>query len=393
MQSPEPSTPRLFMLATVATLIGLVAIEALARAAGFVYYGFSPYFLVYGFTDAFVDRPNGHTADFGGYFKFPPSKVIRQYGRLEGIPIRINNIGFRGPDFEVERPRDRFRIVAMGGSSTFGFYDRDEHTYPYLLEHRLRLSLPAHEIDVLNAGIPHADTGNVIAMLRDEILDYRPDVITMYAAYNNAGQVKATTRLQSLSRWMHVHSVTYMGLRLATSKVLGVTLGVGARGWAGHLACASPAYIARQRELHVPTYHSDIVTFVELVRSAGATPILIRQPMTSRLSTGSTVPALSYEGEIAYLSDRLRSGGCITPLEALVLIHKALIDDLDRVAAEQHVIMVDNVQIVDSNPDSFASQVHLTEAANARLADALHDAILPVVEERAATTARSDPKH
>src|SRR5438128_8121060 len=137
------------------TLGSLLVTEVATRIIAFVTYGFSPYFLTYGFSEGYVEGAEGHNAMYDGYFKFPPSRTLHQYGLFrESTPIRINNRGFRGPDFAPKKTQSAFRVVCMGGSSTFGFYDRDAHTYPALLETSLRDALPGLSIDVVNAGIP-----------------------------------------------------------------------------------------------------------------------------------------------------------------------------------------------------------------------------------------------
>ena len=37
----------------------------------------------------------------------------------------LNNYGFRGSDFEIEKPEGTFRILTLGASSTFGYSSKD----------------------------------------------------------------------------------------------------------------------------------------------------------------------------------------------------------------------------------------------------------------------------
>jgi lysophospholipase L1-like esterase len=360
-----------------------------ARVVYFVAKGLNPYYLVYGFTDALIDRENGHTASFDGYFKFPPSREITQYGRLESTPIRINNLGFRGPDFAPQKPPGALRVVAMGGSSTFGFYDRDPFTYPMLLAAALERAL-GRPVEVLNAGIPHANTDNILAMLEGEITGYQPDVVTIYSGYNDAGEVIDATPIESFNRWLHGHSAGYMAFKAALTKTVGSIAGLtsawGDRGWARHLQCADATYIERQQALQSARYRRNLNAFVDRVRSVGATPVFIRQPVTARFGfvqdQAPEVADVTYEGEVAQIFARLTNHECVTPLEALVLIHHELIGELDRIAAEREVTLVDNIATVDAHPGSFASQVHLVEDANQNLANALANALVPLLERR-----------
>ena len=277
-----------------------------------------------------------------------------------------------------------FRVVCLGGSSTFGFYDRDAYTYPALLETLLRGALPGWPIDVVNAGIPHSTSSNILAMLRGEILRYEPDVVTFYEAFNDAGVVMDENWIQATARWAHAHLATYVALKRVLEAVGGPVLH---SRWATYLPRSHAEYVRRQIELHVPRYEKNLRALVDAVRSAGAEPVLVRQPMTTKHSQdhphGSPDRLLTYEQEVEWIRGNLKEHGWVSSIEALMLVHRALLDALDRVAASQRVIVVDNVAIVDRHPEFFASYVHLTEEANSALAAGLTDVILPVARRKA----------
>ena len=72
----------------------------------------------------------------------------------EGHEIRINHLGFRGPDWDFEPAPGTLRLLAFGGSSTFSFFAGGlEATWPSRLSHYLEqeLGLP---VEVLNLGVP-----------------------------------------------------------------------------------------------------------------------------------------------------------------------------------------------------------------------------------------------
>jgi hypothetical protein len=90
-------------------------------------------------------------------------------------------------------------------------------------------------------------------------------------------------------------------------------------------------------------------------------------------------PALTYEGEVADVRARLEREGEITGWEAVILVHRALLEEIDAFAAAHAFPVVDNVALVDVHPDAFSTYVHLTGKANERLAEALHAALAPLV--------------
>ena len=123
--------------------------------------------------------------------------------------FRSNNHGFRGEDFEIEKAPGTFRILTLGASSTFGYHDRDEETYPVFLEADLqRIAPPGVRVEVINFAIPHAMTDNVLAMLLAEGFALSPDLVTFYEGANDAavieprsGVAPAPTLRERLASW------------------------------------------------------------------------------------------------------------------------------------------------------------------------------------------------
>lgn len=392
---PAPAEPTdfstakslVFSLVLSALLLGLI--EGAARVAAFAKNGWNSAYLIYGLRTVSIDHQEGHTSAHAGYFKYPPHRALHQYGKVS-TSIQINNLGFRGPDFPPEADPDELRVVAMGESSTFGYYSPDDQTYPFLVGEALREQLPDLEVRVLNAGIPHMTTDHMLAMLRREILGYRPRVVTLYSGYNDAATVMDATWMQSADRWAHGHLAAYIGMKWVLSKALssmrGLTIAWSDRGWARHLATVDDEYILAQIRLHEEHYEQNIRQFVELVRGSGAEVVFIRQRMTTnylspeynfRHSNGPPPDGLSYEKEVAWMNSQLQRIGRLSAYEAILLIHRAQLVVLDRIAAELRVPIVDNVAIMDAHPEFHASFVHLTPDGNAALANALANRLLP----------------
>lgn len=98
-------------------------------------------------------------------------------GWYAGVPIRINNLGFRDTrDYRIERTPRTFRILVFGNSVTFGTGGVYEYTYPYLLEERLKRWKPDVDWQVWNLGVPGYDTGHVRAYLEEVGPVFQPDV-------------------------------------------------------------------------------------------------------------------------------------------------------------------------------------------------------------------------
>jgi len=86
----------------------------------------------------------------GGYSKYFPheKKVTESPNHKELYPVRINNHGSRGDDFEAARAPGTVRILTLGASSTFGYYDRDDETFPYYLKRTAQLMTKVDELRV-----------------------------------------------------------------------------------------------------------------------------------------------------------------------------------------------------------------------------------------------------
>ncbi len=110
-------------------------------------------------------------------------------------PLRsdVNRAGFRGPEIEIDKPDDVFRIVAMGGSTTYGHQLAVDETWPARLEVILREDYGYENVEVINAGGPgYSSTHSLINFLL-RVVELDPDMVFVYHAVNDAGLVMSTS--------------------------------------------------------------------------------------------------------------------------------------------------------------------------------------------------------
>jgi len=96
--------------------------------------------------------------------------------------IYINSLGFRGKEFKKEKEKGIFRIIALGDSCTFGV-GAEGTTYPEILEKKLNTSNIKYQ--VINAGVPAYTSSQAFLYLRNELINYKPDLILVYIGWNN----------------------------------------------------------------------------------------------------------------------------------------------------------------------------------------------------------------
>jgi len=101
--------------------------------------------------------------------------------RFKGTNVR--KMGFRSGPASVEKPEGTFRVICVGGSSTWGDGVESEDAWPSVLERMLRKR--GLDADVINAGLPAYTTFQIFILLREYLVAYDPDVVVMYAGFND----------------------------------------------------------------------------------------------------------------------------------------------------------------------------------------------------------------
>jgi lysophospholipase L1-like esterase len=113
-----------------------------------------------------------------------PALVPNARVQTRGEKVSINSRGFVGPEFDDTKPAGMIRIIALGDSCTFagGWY---ETTYSGMLSAMLNARNPNRRFEVINAGISGYNSEFALARLKDELLSYKPDLVTIYIGWND----------------------------------------------------------------------------------------------------------------------------------------------------------------------------------------------------------------
>jgi hypothetical protein len=117
-----------------------------------------------------------------GFFLSDPVRIQRlapgYRGWFAGVPVAINQLGFRDDrEYTLGKSPRTFRIVLLGDSVTFGHGSVFEHSYPRLLEDRLRAWRPDVDWQVWNLGVPGYNTSQELANLLEVGPAFQPDLV------------------------------------------------------------------------------------------------------------------------------------------------------------------------------------------------------------------------
>jgi lysophospholipase L1-like esterase len=97
----------------------------------------------------------------------------------DAAPVEFNSFGDRGA--EPDNPKRRIRLIAFGGSTTFGARSSQEETWPGQLE----TLLGADQYEVINAAQNGATTADTLINLSLIHVDLQPDYILIYHGTND----------------------------------------------------------------------------------------------------------------------------------------------------------------------------------------------------------------
>ena len=323
-----------------------------------------------------------HNNEKRGYFKFFPNetKYIKDIDSNKIFPVTINSHGFRGKEFSIPKPNDVIRVLTLGASSTFGFFNKDDETYPYLLERRLnQLCHGPKRFEVINFAIPDANAFEIQAMFLAEGLALDPDVITFYEGRNDSAQISPTdfrqARPETLAPRLHVWNAitrTFIFARLVDEQ------------FALHTEFSADDVLMSLRIISARTSDAFLLDLDKIRKAAerrNINFIVANQQANSKSWFGTPAvqrlgqKGITYLDEVAGIERILQGGEPISGYELDFLIHARLMRDL-RLWAEKNKLPFVDISLLDQERQHLVSWVHLDAYANGLVADALADEIL-----------------
>jgi len=97
-----------------------------------------------------------------------------------------NSLGYRNNEFSLEKPSNVYRIVALGGSSTYDIRIEDNaKTFTAQLEKLLKEEYGYQNVEVINAGVPGYNSWEILINLEFRVMDLNPDLVIIYEGTND----------------------------------------------------------------------------------------------------------------------------------------------------------------------------------------------------------------
>lgn len=275
----------------------------------------------------------------------------------------INEKGYRGSNFSIEKPRGVIRIIFYGSSTTFGMGPETGIDWPHRVEEILNSK--NLNVEIINAGVPdHASFDSLGRFLTEGHL-FAPDIVVFNHAWNDIKYFHTNTPLLRLlkprdpntdprvnyqgafDQFMTEHSCLYNLIRMEL--------------YAKRIKEETPVII-RPTETKIANnavrqYQMNVETFVAAIQNIGAQPVLIIQP---RLMTRSVLP--KNKKLIKSQNDQVLTYN--TTLDAFDMIDQIL----RSVAHKNNALLIDPSTLISGDSENFFDAIHFTALGSERFA-------------------------
>lgn len=393
--SNRPSAPRTLLFVTILGCVVFAGIETAARLIFAARVG--PSALTYGFRSGQTlenvgnDAHKRRTLEGAGrsYVKYAPHQIRFDSNPRTGERFRvaINSRGLRGGEYTDEKAPGTVRVVTLGASSTFGYYNREETTYPVLLEELLNGECAGEQrFQVINLGIPHLRSEEILAILEHEGLRLSPDVVTFYEGVNDAVEVRTAGEDPVASPAETSSSLPRAIYRFLRARFISVAFTDSVlRGGKNR------TFSAEEVEAHfagkVEHWLDSLEGIRRLCEEHGIRLVVASQQSKAEAVPDDAIRGVTYRDELEIVKSLLASGRRLNVWERAFLVHAEMMVATERWARRNGVPFVDVVAATDARRDVLLSWVHLTPEGNRLVARAFADTLLEIACPPRATAA------
>jgi lysophospholipase L1-like esterase len=257
---------------------------------------------------------------------------------LPGRGLTIDSRGLRGPEVSAAKPHGTVRVACLGDSATFGIWLanpvdlRTDVSYPAEVERLARAD--GRAVEVVNAGVLGATTGEGLPTLLVQVLPLAPDVITIRFGNNDHGRAwaadvtpMATNAEYAVVRWTPTWLLRLKVTRLAFHAY---------RQWIAHQRT-----VPQPQRVPPPEYERNLRRFVTIARAHGIRIVFLDFPYRE-IERG-----LSPREVLPNPMQAVRS------IEELFAVHDHYQDIMRRVARETGTPVVETLSALRATPGAF----------------------------------------
>lgn len=163
----------------LASMVFTIAIVELAARIWLAYLSTPEQYAKYSlYTDVATERRQWSPHHYLNYYPTPNFR--------RGLTTH-NSLGFRGDEFDRKKPGGSYRIVAIGGSTTYTVaVEDDAKTFTTQLQTLLRDEYLHTSVEVINAGVAGYNSWESLINFQFRVLDIDPDLVIVYHGTNDA---------------------------------------------------------------------------------------------------------------------------------------------------------------------------------------------------------------
>jgi hypothetical protein len=309
----------------------------------------------------FAHTPN---SDLDLRLEYPGWARGRPNGRYK--QFAMNSFGFRGPEMERAPKAGCTRVMVLGSSETFGYYETAGKEYPA----QLRDSLGSKGcFEVINAGLAGMSLRSMVSLWQNYAADFRPHVVLVYSSpvfylgnvREEWPQTTATEPLPTVEMPIRPRLIEQLKNAWSTPRPLQERR---IQRWIAEASAGKPDdwfYREPPRE-RLDMYLSDLDSLVAAVRARGAEPVL----MTHAMRFGPTRDA---DDEFILLAWRQ-----FTPratAETMLAFERQAARETRALAARRGLRLVDVDSAMTGHGALFADFVHFNDTGAGKVAGLL----------------------
>jgi lysophospholipase L1-like esterase len=307
---------------------------------------------------------------------------------------RLNSLGFRGPEVQ----KDRFRIICLGESETFGLYEQPGNEYPAQLERDLNRWAGRDVFQVIDAAIPGQTLVSTAQRVPEIIAQTKPQIAMIYPApsyYIWLPKMRSGEQLGVVGKRsgfeLRIADNFWNLLKEALAKLpRRVRIASYEIQINRQVAALNSPVMDRVPQENVDLFKRDLLGLVQALRASGVQPLLVTH--ATYFGDNYKTPDRLTLAEWRKIYPMLKETGFLDMENRM----SAVMRDL---ATEQHIPLIDIAKEMPAGPKYFADMVHFTDEGASVMAAKLAEGLEPAIKSRgfsgletAASTSPSVPK-